>query len=221
MNAQNTEYLPVKNSPHIPVSKVITSDFLYKNIKNIQQSIICLEPIKLINKDANGLDCLNINLHKTDLRNKHINSIKLQFVSKKINNEFIIPQETIDSNLKNIKYNIMCGYNLIFYDNFYQNEDLLTPELFLPIKYIADHHSISVNIINIVNILSMLNDLELHISFTEIEFDKELDNLFPTLQIDQKIQRKNNTFNLFSVMFGMGVKSFNEDLPKIDNIILV
>jgi len=132
----NEYYLPVNNNPRI-VPKVITNDFLYKNIKNIKQSIICLESIKLINKDADGLDCLNINLHKTELRNKHINSIKLQFVSKQINNEFIISQETIDSNLKNIKYNIMCGYNLIFYDNFYEyKKNTLIFFLYISMLYI-------------------------------------------------------------------------------------
>ncbi len=194
-------------------TNVITEDLLHKRIKNIQQSVVCLEPTELIHKDANQLDFLRINLHKTDLRNKHINSFKLQFVSKK-NDESIITQESIDSKLINTKYNLICGYNLILNDNFYQNENLLTDGLILPIKYLHEHHSICINIINIGNILHMLNNLELHISFTEIEFEEEFDILMPTMRIEQLIQTKNNTFNLFRVMCGMGNKATFEDLPK-------
>jgi len=198
----------------IPKITKINTDLLYKNIESRQHSSICLDTTKLLSKDKNGFDFLNLNLHKTDLRNKNLNSIKLNFISKKINNESIVSQDYIDSNLININYNLMCGYNVIFDDKFHQNEDLLTPELILPIKYIKEHHSICVNIINIVDILPILNDLELHISFTEVEFEKEFDGLMSKFQIDQLIRTKNNTFNIFRVISGMGAKAFSEDLPK-------
>ncbi len=190
-------------------------DLMNKNIKNVQQHVICLEPSELINKDSNQLDFLRINLHKMDLRNKHINSFKLEFVSKKMDDKSVVSQKYIDSELINTKYNLMCGYNLILNDYFYQNENLLPDGLILPIKYLNEDHSICINIINIGTILYMLNNyLELHISFTEIEFEEEFDKLMPTMLIEQLIQTKNNTFNVFRVMCGMGNKATFEDLPK-------
>lgn len=195
-------FLP-SNKPPI-YSNYITSELLYKNIKNIQSSSIFVEPTEFINKDTNEI---TINLHKTDLRTKHINSIKLQFVSKQTNVDYIFTQE-------NIKYNIMCGYNLIFDDIFQQNTNLLTTYIILPIKYVAYHHSICINIKNILNIVPILNDLKLKIQYDEVEFDTEFDRVISLSQLDQLIQKNNNTYNIFRVMFGMGVKGFNEDLPK-------
>ena len=92
---------------------------------------------------------------------KNINSIKLQFVSKQTNVDYIFTQE-------NIKYNIMCGYNLIFDDNFQQNTNLLTTDIILPIKHVEYHHSICINIKNISNIVPILNDLKLKIQYVVI-----------------------------------------------------
>ncbi len=196
-------------------SKNINSNVLHQNIKNVEHSLICLEPINLVCKDGNNIDFLQINLHKTELRDKHVNSIKLNFVSKKINDESVVSQESIDSNLIGMKYNLMCGHNLIFDDIFCQNEDLLTPKLILPIKYIEEHHSLCINILNIENILPTLGSLELHVSLELVEFEKAFDKSMPKLIIDQLIVKKNNTYNVFRTLFGMGVKLIGDgDFPK-------
>jgi len=185
---------------------------LYKNIKNICQSSIRVKPIKFISEDANDLSILKINLHETELKNKHITSIKLKFSS--LDNKQIFTQEYIDSNLINVKYNVMCGPNVIFDDDFHQDTILLPSGLILPLKCIKDHHSICINMMNISNILSFVNDLELQILYDEVEFEDEFDGLMSTLQIDQFIQTKTNTYNVFRVMFGMGIKAIDIDLPK-------
>jgi hypothetical protein len=198
----------------IPSPEYSNCELLYKNIKNVHQSSIRVEPIKLFIEDANNSRFLKINLHKTELQNKHITSIKLKFISKKLDDNQIFTQEYIDSNLTNVKYNLMCGHNVIFDDDFYQDTILLTSGLILPLKYIKDHHSVCINIMNISNMLSLLNDLELQILYDEVEFKEEFDGLMSTRQIDQLIQTKTNTYNVFRVMFGMGVKAIDIDLPK-------
>jgi hypothetical protein len=180
----------------------ITDELLYKNIKNIQTSFIFVEPSELISRDGSEI---NINLHETELRTKNINSIKLQFMSKQNNEKYILTQE-------NIKYNIMCGYNLIFDEDFQQNTNLLTTGLILPTKYIEEDHSIYINIKNISNIV--FDDLILQILYDEVEFEEEFERFIPSSQIDQLIKYNNNTYNVFRVVFGMGVKAIVEDLPK-------
>jgi len=200
----NNTYLLSNTQSILSIPNYITTELLCKNIKNIQSSSIFVEPSKFISKDNNQI---NINLHKTEMRNKHINSIKLNFVSKQTNDDYIFTEE-------NIKYEIMCGYNLIFDDNFQQNKNLLTTDIILPIKYLENHHSICINIKNISNIVSFINDLILKIQYDEVDFDNEFDKLISLSQLDQLIQLNNNTYNVFRVMFGVGVKAFYEDLPK-------
>lgn len=61
--------------------------------------------------------------------------------------------------------------------------------------------------------MSILNDLKLKIQYDN-EFDNEFDKVISSSQLDQLIQTNNNTYNVFRVMFGMGIKGFYEDLPK-------
>lgn len=57
--------------------------------------------------------------------------------------------------------------------------------------------------------------ITIQIQYDEVEFKEEIDRLMPTLQIDQLIQTKNNTYNVFRVMFGTAVKAIgDEDKPK-------
>lgn len=204
-----------KLNASIPIPQYATSDLLLKNIKNIQHSSISLEPNNFLTQDANNSSILKINLHQTELENKHINSIKLRFISKKLDGKQIFAQEYIDSNFINVKYNVMCGYNVIFDDEFYQDTDLLTPGLIMPVKCLHHlHSSVCINIMNISNILPLLNDIDLQILYDEVEFNEEVDIVMLKLQIDQVIKTKSDTYNVFRVIFGTGVKAIDIDLPK-------
>ncbi len=209
----NNCFVLEKINAGVPIPQYATGDLLLKNIKNIQHSSISLEPNNFLTQDANNSSFLKINLHETNLENKHISSIKLRFISKKLDGKQIFAQEYIDSNLINVKYKVMCGYNVIFDDEFYQDTDLLTPSLILPLKCL--HHltsSVCINIMNISNMLPLLNDVDLQILYDEVEFNEELVML--KQQIDQVIQTKSDTYNVFRVIFGMGVKAFDIDLTK-------
>ncbi len=209
----NNCFVLEKINAGVPIPQYATGDLLLKNIKNIQHSSISLEPNNFLTQDANNSSFLKINLHETNLENKYISSIKLRFISKKLDGKQIFSQEYIDSNLINVKYKVMCGYNVIFDDEFYQDTDLLTPSLILPLKCL--HHltsSVCINIMNISNMLPLLNDVDLQILYDEVEFNEELVML--KQQIDQVIQTKSDTYNVFRVIFGMGVKAFDIDLTK-------
>ncbi len=205
----------------------MTTDLLNEHLTQQKNSVLILEPTTLINNTEN-VDYLNINLHKTELRNKHIKSIKLKFISKNLD---VLSQEIIDNIFNNVKYNLMVGPNVIFNNYFNQDADIITSNIILPIKYIEEHHSVCIKIIDIHNILCMLNNLELLLSFTEIEFEEKFEELLPISQIDQLIKTETNMYNLFRVLYGMGTKAigdgdvsreqFIEISPKIGNIISV
>lgn len=204
-----------KINASIPISQYATGDLLLKNIKNIEHSSISLQPNNFLTQDANNSSFLKINLHETKLENKHISSIKLRFISKKLDGKQIFAQEYIDSNLINVKYKVMCGYNVIFDDEFYQDTDLLTPSLILPLKCLHPLTSnVCINIMNISDMLPLLNDVDLQILYDEVEFNEEVDVVMLKQQIDQVIQTKSDTYNVFRVIFGMGVKAIDIDLPK-------
>jgi hypothetical protein len=147
------------------------------------------------------------------LRNKHIGNLKLNFVSKEKDGKPIVTQEYIDTMLKDVAYDIVCGYNEICKGAFVQNQSLLPSHFILPIKYIADHHSIAINFRNASNLLLLLKDVETQIHYDELCFEENFDELMSYKQIDQLIETKDNTYNVFKVVFGMGVKAIHEDLP--------
>ena len=213
----------------------ITSNLLYKNVKDLKNSYIFLNPNELLNKDSNNVEYLNINLNKTELKCKFINSMKLSFVSKR-NNENFISDDVIDTFLSNVKYNLYCGPNLILNDNFCQDEDFLRKSFIYvnerkysvgivlplknisgPLEYISKNHGLYINITNIQNLLPIFNDLELKLSYSEIEFEKEFEESIFSREINQIIETKNNKFNLFKMIFGMGVKYFQPDNMDKEN----
>lgn len=212
--SNNTSYVLDKSHPTIHCPQYGTENLL-KNIKNIQHSSILLEPSKFLTQDTNSVSFLNINLHETNLQNKHIHSLKLKFVSKTIDGKQVFAQEYIDSNVINVKFKVLCKYNVIFDDEFYQDTNLLTSSLILPMKCLNGlHGTLCIHILNISNLLPLLNDIDLQILYDEVNFYDEVDLLLPNMQLDQVIQTKANTYNVFRIMFGMGAKAFDVDLPK-------
>lgn len=210
---------------------IITKELINQNIKNTKYSDMYLDPLQLIiQNDVNGSDSdsyLKINLSKTDLQTKYITSIKLNLVSK-LMDTVPIAEEYISSLLANSRYIVLCGGNTIFDDHFYQSQNLIMDGFILPIQNLYENN-ININIVGIKDLLPTLNDFIIKISYTELEFEPEFEDIIKRNQMDQIIQ-KNNKFNLFRVLFGMGIKVFSEDLlkeefnelsPKVGNIILV
>ncbi len=195
------------------------SGSLFFNIKSHEDTTICLDPTNLLCRESNNEAYLRLDLHKSEALNKHISAIRLNFVSKKNDNdnEPIVSKELIDNALSESKYKLLCGYNLIF-DKYFINNDLLASGLILPVKHIRD--GVSINIINITNILPLLDNLELHIKLTTVEYEKEFDESIPTSLFEQLIINRDKTdnilkYNVLRMVFGMITKVIGDgDLPK-------
>ncbi len=191
---------------------------LFFNIKSHEDTTICLDPTTLLCRESNNDVYLRLDLHKSESLNKHISAIRLNFVSKKTDNEPIVSKEIIDNALRETKYKLLCGYNLIF-EKYFSNNELLASGLIFPVKYIRD--GVSINIINITNILPLLHNLELHIDLTSVQYDKEFDESIPSSMFEQLIINRDKTdnsilkYNVLRMVFGMVTKVIGDgDLPK-------
>lgn len=197
------------------------SGSLFLNIKNHEDTTICLDPTTLLCRESNNDVYLRLDLHKSEALNKHISAIRLNFVSKKNDkdndNEPIVSKELIDNALRESKYKLLCGYNLIF-DKYFINNELLASGLILPVKHIRD--GVSVNIVDIAKLMPLLDNLELQIKLTTVEYEKEFDESIPTSMIEQLIITRDNTDNVFKynvlrMVFGMVTKVIGDgDFPK-------
>jgi hypothetical protein len=103
---------------------------------------------------------------------KYISSVKIQFFSKDFDDE------TINTFLRNTCYNLTFDtYNLIFYGNFVQNQNILLSNnlenyIVLP-SYIAKAYNyIHINIINIQKLFPILEKLEVKILVSTVEFNE-------------------------------------------------
>jgi hypothetical protein len=153
----------------------LTKEFLQQNIK--KESFIEFQaPVsKFLTKDIYGFDILKINLLEYGLYyKKYISSVKINFVSKDFDND----NETINVLLKNSCYNLTFDtYNLIFYGNFVQNQNLLLSNnlenyIVLP-EYISKaYDNVDINILNVKKLFPILDNLEIKIMVTEIEFNE-------------------------------------------------
>ena len=188
-----------------PINKTI----LYKNIVKQIDFEIYLPANKLLTKDIYNFDIFRLDLDGHGLSEKNISSIKIDFISKNLHNE------TINNFLLNTKYNLSVGESVILYDNFIQNKNLLMSDIILPIKSIY-YHSVYINIINIKKLLSILDNLEIKISLSEVIFNKEIEDNLQNTPIEQLIERDDETFNLFRIGSGMGSNAYQMYLP-IDN----
>ncbi len=195
------------------------SGSLFLNIKSHEDTTIYLDPTTLLCRESNNDVYLRLDLHKSEALNKHISAIRLNFVSKKNDNdnEPIVSKELIDNALSESKYKLLCGYNLIF-DKYFINNDLLASGLILPVKHIRD--GVSINIVEIAKLMPLLDNLELQIKLTSVEYEKEFDESIPTSMIEQLIITRDNTDNVFKynilrMVFGMVTKVIGDgDFPK-------
>ena len=190
--------------------QITNKDEMYENIVNSYQSDIYLDSITLLDNNS-----IKINLHTMGLYDKNINNIKIKFISKKINDKNIISQNIINNTLTNAKYSLSNNYTTIIDDNFVQDENLLIFNIIIPFKIITEHsHNIILTLYDIDNISSIINDIELKITFTEIIFNDDFENYLLKNGCRQLIKTKNETFNVISCMMGMIALATSEYLPE-------
>lgn len=171
----------------------ITKEVLYENIiKTLNHNL-------LLNQSN-----LKINLNQLGLKDKNINSIKIEL---SYNNQPII--------LDNTNYNIYCGLTNIIYGEFMQNNNLLISDVIIPLKFLYEHDII----IEIDHIFE--NNIDINITYSEVIFSSEFEKVLQSTIIDQLIEKEykhkniiEKRMNLFRIMRGMGGNCFAEYLPE-------
>jgi len=153
----------------------LTKEFLQQNIASQNDFEFRLPASQFLSPDIYGFPVLKINLLDYCLKNnKYISSVKVNIVSKNSD----IDNQIIDKILQNACYNLTFDiYNLIFYGDFVQNENLLlsnNPENYIVLPEIIgkQYHYANINILNIKDLLPILDDLEIQMLVSEVNFNE-------------------------------------------------
>jgi hypothetical protein len=179
----------------------LTKEFLQQNID--KDSWIEFNPSlsSLLTKDIYGFDILKINLVDYGLKySKYISSVKINFVSKSFDDE------VINAILRNSKYNLTFDtYNLIFYGDFVQNQNLLLSNklsnyIVLPQFITNTYDNVDINILNIKSLLPILEELEIKILVSTLEFNEFAEGrIHYNHCFEQDYDRNDGTWNKLNI----------------------
>jgi hypothetical protein len=165
--------LPVEYKKSIYEDVPLTKEFLKQNIKKESWLEFQTPLTKHLTKDIHGFDILNFDLMEYGLKySKYISSVKIEFFSKEFD------EETIKSLLRHSRYYLTFDtYNLIFYGNFIQNQNLLLSNnldnyIVLSNCITKAYNYIDINIIKIKNLLPVLDKIEVKILVSTVEFNE-------------------------------------------------
>jgi hypothetical protein len=136
---------------------------------------------------------------------KYISSVKIQFFSKEFDDE------TINALLQNSRYNLTFDtYNLIFYGDFIQNQNLLLSNnlnnfIVLPQILMMAYTHINFNILNITKILPILEKIEVKILVSTVEFNDFAEGRINYKScFEQYYDRNDETWNILNIAYKSG-----------------
>ena len=184
----------------------LTKEFLQQNIKKESWLEFETPLTKHLTKDIHGFDILNFDLMEYGLKySKYISSVKLQFFSKDFDNE----NGTINALLQNTRYTLTFDtYNLIFYGNFIQNENILLSNnlenyIVLPQRITKAYNYIDINILNIKNLLPILEKIKVKILVSTVEFNDFAEGRINYEHcFEQYYERNEGTWNILNISDG-------------------
>jgi hypothetical protein len=180
---------------------LLTKEFLQQNIAKESWLEFQTPLAKHLTKDIHGFDILNFDLMEYGLKySKYISSVKLQFVSKEFDDE------TIVALLRHSRYTLTFDtYNLIFYGDFIQNENILLSNnlenyIVLPHSITKAYNYIDINILNINNLLPILEKFEVKILVSTVEFNEFAEGRINYKYcFDQYYERNDETWNELNI----------------------
>ena len=199
----------------------LTKEFLQQNIAKESWLEFQTPLTKHLTKDIHGFDILNFDLMEYGLQySKYISSVKIQFFSKEFD------EETINIILRNLRYTLTFDtYNLIFYGNFVQNQNLLLSNnlenyIVLPISITKAYNYIDINILNITNMLPILDKLEVKILVSTVKFNEFAEGRINYKHCFEQYYERNegtwNTLNISSSGHSCVGYSLNMPIKKTD-----
>ena len=206
----------------------LTKEFLQQNIAKESWLEFETPLTKHLTKDIHGFDILNFDLMEYGLQySKYISSVKIQFFSKEFD------EETINIILRNLRYTLTFDtYNLIFYGNFVQNQNLLLSNnlenyIVLPISITKAYNYIDINILNITNMLPILDKLEVKILVSTVKFNEFAEGRINYKHCFEQYYERNegtwNTLNISSsghscVGYSLNMPIKKTDIPEVPEV---
>jgi len=134
---------------------------------------------------------------------KYISSVKIEVFSKEFDDV------TINALLRNTRYYLTFDtYNLIFYEKFVQNQNLLLSNnldnyIVLPERITKAYNHIDINILNIKNLLPILEKLEVKILVSTVEFNEFAEGRINYKHcFEQYYERNDGTWNILNISDG-------------------
>jgi hypothetical protein len=191
--------------------EIITKKQLNDGIKKIYEYEFYLNPRKLltmINEDEFYFydnNVLSIDLKKYGLICKILKSLKIEFISKKINSHPIISEHYISHLTIKLNYAMRIGGQKCWIGQFtYSN---YIPENVIILINSLGHHNIYFYILNVKELLSIIDNLEIKVNIEYIDLYTELDKKILSSILEQEICM-DNKYNTFKIMVGMAFSKY-------------
>lgn len=182
---------------------------LSEEIKKINDFEYILDPIKLLSVITNEfnkkIDIMRINLKKY-FGNKSINCLKLEFKSKQYDGIDIISLNFLQHFVKNITYDLCINSTRVCINTVGVDQNLLISNIIIPLKSLY-YHNVIINLYDFDEIKSLLNNLEIKMYGSYVDFYAETENKLNKISFSFDLEH-DNLFNTLRIMNGMAGLAF-------------
>lgn len=182
---------------------LLTKEQLIHNIEKIHQLEYRLHPLDILFENQ-----LKINMKEPALMNTIIKSFYVKFVPTCDS----IPSDSIQQMTKNFKYSVNSGNQILWADQFTNEQNVIVSDILLPIKIIT-HQDVVLHIDITEECKPFLDKMDILIQFEHVDLYSHMDNnLVDTpvvknskvhyIGIEQTIHL-HNTCSVFRIMCGL------------------
>jgi len=197
--------------------ETITKKQLNDGIKKIHKYEFYLNPKKLLTlineNEYNFYDnnVFSIDLKDYGLEDKILKSLKIEFISKKINSYPIISEHFISHLTAKLNYIMIIGNQMCWKGQF-TGSNCIMDNVLIPINCLT-HHQIYFYIINIKELLNVMDNLEIKVDVEYVDLYSELDKKIQSSILEQEICI-DNKYNTFRILAGMAGMTFSKYMTK-------
>lgn len=205
------------------IPSLISKKVLNDGIKKIHKLEFYLNPSKLLTikniADADAIlhyfneDSLSINLKHYGLEKKILKSLKIQFVSKKINSQSIISEHYISYLTDKLNYAMMIGNGVCWKGKFTCSDLNFIPDNVLIPNNCLKYSQVYVIIQNIGELLNVINNLEIKVDVEYVDLYSVLNKNILSCSFEQNICI-DNKYNVLRIISGMGGMAYVTYMTK-------
>lgn len=213
----------MKSEKFYTIPAVITKKVLNDGIKKIHKSEFYLNPSKLLTikniANCNDIlhyfneDSLSINLKHYGLEKKILKSLKIQFVSKKINSQSIISEHYISYLTDKLNYAMMIGNGVCWKGKFTHPDLNFIPDNVLIPNNCLKYSEVYVIIDNTGELLNVMNNLEIKVDVEYVDLYSVLNKNILLCSFEQNICI-DNKYNVLRILSGIGGMAYTPYMTK-------